>query len=130
MFLRGLILYISMKQPLGIYRDNGFFELYHKCFPRRIKLKKIKLKSKNTCICNLYLYESVRYIRFLVVWVLWSFWLKSEFYFFVVIQAKSLHQTRFLDLLPWSFRGKIHIFIDFEMKDFNDKRLSFRQKKN
>lgn len=130
MFLRGLILYISMKQPLRIYRDNGFFELYHKCFPRRIKLKKIKLKSKNTCICNLYLYESVRYIRFLVVWVLWSFWLKSEFYFFVVIQAKSLHQTRFLDLLPWSFRGKIHILLILKWRILMIKDYLSDRKKN
>lgn len=56
-------------------------------------------------------YMSVRYINnFWRVVGLAKFLIKSRVIFFVPIQAKGLRQTRFLDLLPRSFRGKSYIF--------------------
>lgn len=104
-----------MKQPLMIYRDTGFFEMCPKFF-----LLKMKFKS-TTCICM-----SVRYINnFCRVVGFVKFLIKSRVIVFVPIQAKGLRQTRFLDLLPRSFRGKSYIKKkDSNIKDFNDKRLA------
>lgn len=104
-----------MKQPLMINRDTGFFEMCPKFF-----LLKMKFKS-TTCICM-----SVRYINnFCRVVGFVKFLIKSRVIVFVPIQAKGLRQTRFLDLLPRSFRGKSYIKKkDSNIKDFNDKRLA------
>lgn len=95
--------YISMKQPLMIYRDTGFFEMCPKFFLLKMKFK---VQILATCV-----YMSVRYINnFWRVVGLAKFLIKSRVIFFVLIQAKDLRQTRFLDLLPRSFRGKSNIF--------------------
>lgn len=69
---------------------------------------------------------SVRYINnFCRVVGFVKFLIKSRVIVFVPIQAKGLRQTRFLDLLPRSFRGKSYIKKkDSNIKDFNDKRLA------
>lgn len=53
-----IYIYISMKQPLMIYRDTGLFEMCPKFF-----LLKMKFKSTNTC--NRCLYECPIYKQFL-----------------------------------------------------------------
>lgn len=112
--------YISMKQPLMIYRDTGFFKMCPKFFLLKMKFK---VQILATCV-----YMSVRYINnFWRVVGLAKFLIKSRVIFFVPIQAKDLRQTRFLDLLPRSFRGK-RVYLqkkkDSNIKDFNDKRLA------
>lgn len=92
-----------MKQPLMIYRDTGFFEMCPKFF-----VLKMKFKSTNTS--NLCLYECPTYKQVLTIVGFVKFLIKSRAIFFVPIQAKGLRQTRFLDLLPRSFRGKSYIF--------------------
>lgn len=47
--------YISMKQPLMIYRDTGFFEMCPKFFLLKMKFK---VQILATCV-----YMSVRYIN-------------------------------------------------------------------
>lgn len=92
-----------MKQPLVIDRDTGFFEMCPKFF-----VLKMKFKSTNTS--NLCLYECPTYKQVLTIVGFVKFLIKSRAIFFVPIQAKGLRQTRFLDLLPRSFRGKSYIF--------------------
>lgn len=98
-----IYIYISMKQPLVIDRDTGFFEMCPKFF-----VLKMKFKSTNTS--NLCLYECPTYKQVLTIVGFVKFLIKSRAIFFVPIQAKGLRQTRFLDLLPRSFRGKSYIF--------------------
>lgn len=98
-----IYIYISMKQPLMIDRDTRFLEM---CPNFSFWKWSLKVQILATCV-----HMSVRYINnFWRVVGLTKFLIKSRVIFFVPIQAKGLRQTRFLDLLPRSFRGKSYIF--------------------
>lgn len=88
-----IYIYISMKQPLVIDRDTGFFEMCPKFF-----VLKMKFKSTNTS--NLCLYECPTYKQVLTIVGFVKFLIKSRAIFFSQFRRKVCVKQGFLIYYP------------------------------